>query len=192
MTGTNGGEVKIEGCGMVFGLTWFIPFLWNKELPDETFVEHIYDTYTNEFLAGNEVNVKMIVDLKTLSLFVMARLRFGSSQEGAGTYVIYQNYNIIAEGAEFVHTRKHNVAEYTGLIIGLQKCIDMGITDLDVEGDSLLVISQLTKKVGCKQKYLIPLLEKVSELANNVTLTFHLIRKEYNSYTNSLSIPTKK
>lgn len=127
----------------------------------------------------------------------MSRLRFdGGSNPNpgkcAGAYAIYnRNYTIIAEGGEFIPNGTNNIGEYTGLIIGLKKCIEMGITDLDVEGDSLLVISQVTKKWSVKKDHLIPLCDKVRELANNFTrITFNHIRREYNSYADSLSNKT--
>jgi len=106
----------------------------------------------------------------------MFRLRFGN-----GAYVIYQNYTIIAEGLE-----RSQSTSYIGLIAGIEKCLDLAITDLDVESDSPLIISQVTRKCGARH-HLVPLCEKVWQLSDQFTrIEFHLIRKEYNSYVYSL------
>jgi len=48
------------------------------------------------------------------------------------------------------------VAEYQELILGLQMALEMGIKDLDVYGDSQLVINQLLEEYELKNEDLIP------------------------------------
>ncbi|MBR8830494.1 MAG: Bifunctional protein [Chroococcopsis gigantea SAG 12.99] len=43
----------------------------------------------------------------------------------------------------FLPSATCNQAEYTGLIIGLEKAKELGVTSLDVKGDSQLVINQM-------------------------------------------------
>ena len=127
---------------------------------------------------------------------VMYHLRFdGGSNPNpgkcAGAYAIYKNNIVIAEGGQFIPHGTNNIGEYTGLLSGLQKCVDMGIKDLDVEGDSLLVISHVTKKWKVKQPHLFPLFEKAIELSRYFQrIEFRHIRREYNSYADSLSDKT--
>ena len=40
----------------------------------------------------------------------------------------------------------NNVAEYTGLILGLKKCVELQLTDLTVKGDSELIVKQIRKE----------------------------------------------
>ena len=62
---------------------------------------------------------------------------------GAGA-VIYESNKEIWAKSEFVGTSStNNEAEYKGLIMGLQKAVEMNIKELYVEGDSLLVIKQM-------------------------------------------------
>ena len=46
--------------------------------------------------------------------------------------------------ASSVDIATNNEAEYTGLIIGLQKAIEQGIQELEVYGDSNLVVNQVS------------------------------------------------
>lgn len=59
----------------------------------------------------------------------------------------------------------NNSAEYTGLLCGLQKALDLGVTDLEVIGDSQLIIYQVLGKYKCKQPHLKPLLVQAHQLS---------------------------
>jgi ribonuclease HI len=84
---------------------------------------------------------------------------------GAGA-VIYKYSKEIWSGDLFVGTNAtNNYAEYSGLIIGLEKAIELNIKTLHVEGDSLLVINQMTGKYKCNSPNLIDQHNKAKELA---------------------------
>ena len=83
---------------------------------------------------------------------------------GAGA-VIYKYDKEIWSGSLFVGlSATNNYAEYSGLIIGLQQAIELNIKNLHVEGDSLLVINQMTCKYKCNSENLIELYNKCNEL----------------------------
>ena len=83
---------------------------------------------------------------------------------GAGA-VIYKYGKEIWSGKLFVGTNAtNNCAEYSGLILGLQEAIELNIKTLHVEGDSLLVINQMTGKYKCNSPNLIELHKKAIEL----------------------------
>jgi len=83
---------------------------------------------------------------------------------GAGA-VIYKYSKEIWSGNLFVGTNDtNNCAEYSGLILGLQQAIELNIKTLQIEGDSLLVINQMTGKYKCNSPNLIELLNKAKEL----------------------------
>ena len=84
---------------------------------------------------------------------------------GAGA-VIYKYSKEIWSGDLFVGTNAtNNYAEYSGLIIGLEKAIELNIKTLHVEGDSLLVINQMTGKYKCNSPNLTELYNKAKELS---------------------------
>jgi len=83
---------------------------------------------------------------------------------GAGA-VIYSEGKEIWTGDFFVGvTFTNNHAEYAGLILGLQQAKEMGIKELFVEGDSLLIINQMKGIYKCKAPNLIELHDKAKEL----------------------------
>lgn len=85
---------------------------------------------------------------------------------GAGA-VIYKYDKEILSSYLFVGTNEtNNYAEYSGLILGLKKAIELNIKTLHVEGDSLLVINQMTGKYNCNSQNLIEQHNKAKELAS--------------------------
>lgn len=64
----------------------------------------------------------------------------------AGAFVIFNPDNeIVAEGGKYIPHGTNNVGEYTGLLRGLEACIDLGIKSVSIKGDSKLVVSQVAK-----------------------------------------------
>ena len=83
---------------------------------------------------------------------------------GAGA-VIYQYNKEIWSGDLFVGlSATNNYAEYSGLILGLQQAIELNIKNIQVEGDSLLVINQMTGKYKCNSPNLVEQYNKGNEL----------------------------
>jgi ribonuclease HI len=84
---------------------------------------------------------------------------------GAGA-TIYNNINQeIWAGHMFVGTKStNNEAEYNGIILGLQKAIEMDIKNLFVKGDSQLVIYQMIGKYKCNSPNLLPLYDKAKKM----------------------------
>jgi ribonuclease HI len=86
---------------------------------------------------------------------------------GAGA-VIYKGYDEICNTSIFVGNNvTNNYSEYSGLILGLQKAIDLNITTLLVQGDSQIVINQMNGTYKCSSDNLKPLYEKAKELEQN-------------------------
>ena len=117
--------------------------------------------------------IKLISKQEEAKIFpeIEYRLQFdGCSKKnpglaGAGA-VIYKYSKEIWSGYLFVGTNAtNNYAEYSGLIIGLEKAVELNIKTLHVEGDSLLVINQMTGKYKCNSQNLIDQHNKAKELA---------------------------
>jgi ribonuclease HI len=97
----------------------------------------------------------------------------GLSGSGA---VIYQNEIEIWSDSKFVgYKETNNYAEYMGLIMGLNKAIELNISELHVEGDSMLVIKQMTGK----NKVNSPNLIELNKLAMKLKSKFNIITFEH-------------
>ena len=99
---------------------------------------------------------------------------------GAGA-VIYQYSKEIWSGCLFVGTNAtNNYAEYSGLILGLEKAVELNIKTLHIEGDSLLVINQMIGKYNCNSPNLIELYTKAKMLVSGFDEIrfFHIFRNK--------------
>jgi len=106
----------------------------------------------------------------------------------AGAFVIYKNQEIIEKGGTFLQQGTNNIGEYTGLIKGLEKCIELGISNLMVEGDSLLVICQVKGVWKVKQEHLKVLCENAKTLSKKfLEITFTHIKREFNGDADKMS-----
>ncbi|KAL6190245.1 hypothetical protein ACLB2K_036643 [Fragaria x ananassa] len=64
----------------------------------------------------------------------------------------------------------NNQAEYEAVIIGLEMLLDLRAQDVDILGDSLLVINQLRGKFHCINFTLVPFLERALELLDKFSI----------------------
>ncbi|XP_061993451.1 uncharacterized protein LOC133711332 [Rosa rugosa] len=82
----------------------------------------------------------------------------------------------------------NNQAEYEALIIGLEVLLEMGVRDVQILGDSLLVINQLREKFRCVSFALVPYLNKTLELLDQFDdLDLEHIPRERNFAANELA-----
>lgn len=109
-------------------------------------------------------------------------------QCGAG-YVIYKNNEIIFEGSEFISDfNTDNYAEYSALILALQKCVAVNIKSVSIFGDSQLVIKQLSKEYKVSSDNLIPLYHTANTLLENLdNYTLEHILREKNKEADALA-----
>lgn len=83
----------------------------------------------------------------------------GNPGVGGSAAVLYKDGAKI-ECCYYYHKKAtNNVAEYYGLLGGLQKCIEKGYDHIHVEGDSKLVIEQVFGTWKCHDKKMIELCE---------------------------------
>jgi ribonuclease HI len=108
--------------------------------------------------------------MNTYTLYFDGCSKSNPGPSGAG-YVIYEtnletNQTKELESAALYVGAKatNNVAEYSGLLFGLQKAADLQIKTLTVKGDSLLVIKQMRGEYQVKSPNLLDLHKKCKQL----------------------------
>ena len=98
---------------------------------------------------------------------------------GAGAIIFDNNGYKIYEKSIYVGDKiTNNIAEYNGLILGLNAAIDLKIKNLIIKGDSLLIISQMNGKYKINHNK--ELYNKAIELKNKIDKTefIHIYRDE--------------
>lgn len=71
---------------------------------------------------------------------------------------------VVKEGFLYIPYATNNEAEYNALILGLTKALELGITEIEVEGDSNLVVNQVQGLWKVKVPKLVPLQSKANKL----------------------------
>ena len=100
---------------------------------------------------------------------------------GAGAVLFDKDDNQIFTISEKVSERNtNNYAEYMALFLGLQSALKSNILDLEVQGDSKLVVMQVTKQWSIKSENLIPIYNKIQDLIpqfNDISFN-HILRNK--------------
>jgi ribonuclease HI len=107
---------------------------------------------------------------------------------GAGA-ALYQGKKEMWAKSIFVgNNSTNNVAEYTGLIIGLHEAVNRKIKELIVKGDSMLVIKQMKGEYKVHSKDMLRLYENAKSFENSFDkIVYEHIYREHNTRADLLS-----
>lgn len=99
-----------------------------------------------------------------------------------------ENGQKVKEVSKRVGIGTNNIAEWKALIEGLKLAKAHGCRELEVQGDSQLIIKQISGEFRVKSDNLVPLFNEAKELCRGFEeLRFKWVRREENSYTDELS-----
>ena len=95
---------------------------------------------------------------------------------------------VLAQRAASIGRATNNVAEYSGLIAGLEAALDLGADVVAVQMDSKLVVEQMSGRWKVKHPDMKPLAARASALAGRFAeVSFTWIPRERNSYADRLA-----
>ena len=92
------------------------------------------------------------------------------SNPGPASYggVIYdENKNEIATYKKYIGKHTNNVAEYLGCFHGVQACIQEGIKNVTIYGDSKLVIEQVSGRWKVKSDNIRPIYNEIKKVLDS-------------------------
>ena len=82
----------------------------------------------------------------------------GNPGPAASAYVLEAEDGVTLEArGEAIGVATNNVAEYRALIAGLEKALELGVTELEVVSDSELLVKQMRGEYKVKNRGLMPL-----------------------------------
>jgi ribonuclease H / adenosylcobalamin/alpha-ribazole phosphatase len=95
---------------------------------------------------------------------------------------------LLRETAEGIGVASNNVAEYRGLIAGLEAAIDLGAEDVEVRMDSKLVVEQMSSRWKVKHPDMQVLARHAAALIRQLpSVRFTHIRRELNGHADRLA-----
>jgi ribonuclease H / adenosylcobalamin/alpha-ribazole phosphatase len=81
----------------------------------------------------------------------------------------------------------NNVAEYSALVAGLEKAVELGVHQLEVVSDSELMVKQMRGEYKVKNEALRALSLRAGELARRIgRVTYTAVRREHNELADRL------
>ena len=107
---------------------------------------------------------------------------------GAGAVLYHGNTEIWSRSIFVGNNSTNNVAEYTGLIIGLHEAVNKNIKELIVKGDSMLVIKQMKGEYKVNSKDMQRLYENAKGFEKCFDkIVYEHVYRNYNARADQLS-----
>jgi len=88
---------------------------------------------------------------------------------------------------EAIGIATNNVAEYSALVAGLERAVEVGVDELEVVSDSELLVKQMRGEYRVKNQALRDLFLDASRVARKIhRVTYTAVRREHNELADSL------
>lgn len=94
--------------------------------------------------------------------------------------------DVLAERAGYLGETTNNVAEYTGLLVGLEVCAALGDVRVDVRMDSKLVVEQMTGGWKIKHENMKRMAEQIRAAINPGFVRYQWVPREQNKAADAL------
>ena len=112
----------------------------------------------------------------------------GNPGPAAYGYVLEaEDGTVLAAHGEKIGVATNNVAEYSALIAGLEKALELGLDEIEVVSDSELMVKQMTGQYRVKNEALQELWSRAGRLARRVgSVDYTAVRREQNQLADQL------
>ena len=112
----------------------------------------------------------------------------GNPGPAAYAYVLEaEDGTVLAAHGEAIGVATNNVAEYSALVAGLEKAVEVGVSELEVISDSELMVKQMRGEYRVKNEALRGLSAQASRLAREVgSVSYRAVRREQNKLADQL------
>ena len=112
----------------------------------------------------------------------------GNPGPAAYGYVLEaEDGTVLDARGEAIGTATNNVAEYSGLVAGLAKAVEIGLDELEVVSDSELMVRQMMGVYRVKNQGLRELNLEATALARKIAkVTYRAVRREHNKLADQL------
>ena len=94
---------------------------------------------------------------------------------------------VLAAEGEAIGSATNNVAEYSGLVAGLQKAIDLHVPEVEVVSDSELMVKQMRGEYRVKNEALRELFDEATALARRLgNVEYRHVKRAHNELADKL------
>ena len=112
----------------------------------------------------------------------------GNPGPAAFGYVLEaEDGDVLAAHGEAIGRATNNVAEYRGLVAGMAKAAELGVTELEVVSDSELLVKQMQGEYRVKNETLRALWEEANDLERRFArVRYSAVRRAHNELADRL------
>lgn len=112
----------------------------------------------------------------------------GNPGPSASGYVILNSkQEVIDQGGVYLGVTTNNVAEYQGVLVGLERAKQLGLKRIDFRIDSMLVVNQMNGIYKVKNRELWPIHERIRGLMSDFDrVRFTHVRREFNQLADTM------
>ena len=120
-------------------------------------------------------------------LFTDGGARGNPGPAAFGYVVEAEDGHVLAAHGEAIGHATNNVAEYSGLVAGMEKAAELGVRELEVISDSELLVKQMRGDYRVKNDALRELWEQASDLEGRFgKVRYTAVRREHNELADRL------
>jgi ribonuclease HI len=112
----------------------------------------------------------------------------GNPGPAAYGYVLEaEDGTVLASHGEYIGSTTNNVAEYSGLVAGLRKALELEVPDVEVVSDSELMVKQMRGEYRVKNEALRELFTEADRLARRVgNVEYRHVKRAHNEEADRL------
>ena len=112
----------------------------------------------------------------------------GNPGPAATAYVLQaEDGTVLSSCGETIGIATNNVAEYSALVAGLRRALELGVEEVEVRSDSELMVKQMRGEYRVKNRALQDLFLDASRLARQLSaVTYTHVRREHNALADRL------
>ena len=104
-----------------------------------------------------------------------------------GFVIETEDGHVLAAQGEAIGTATNNVAEYSGLVAGLERAAELGVRELEVVSDSELLVKQMQGEYRVKNEALRELNDEANFLEKKLgRVRYKAVRREHNELADKL------
>lgn len=111
----------------------------------------------------------------------------GNPGHSAAAYIIKSaDGTVVERGGQYLGITTSHQAEYRGLLIGLERALELGYKNIECRLDNLMVVNQMKGIYTVKNRELWPINERVLDLLTQFdSVRFTHVRREFNTLADS-------
>ena len=161
---------------------WLITHEGGKKVTDKDrqMAESIDALYAHEAPQG-EQQADATKHPDKVKMFGDGGSRGNPGPSASGFVVLDMEDNVLVDQGVYLGVTTNNQAEYTSLKLGLEVCLKMGVREVQVYMDSLLVVNQMKGIFKVKNRDLWPIHDAIKKLAEKFDhVSFSHVPREFN------------